>query len=470
MTLPPGPPEHKIIQTLQWILKPGSLTAAQRYGDIYTAQHLLFGTAVIVTSPALFKQVLTSDPGTYYGGEANALHLGALLGERSVFTLDGPEHLRQRRLMMPALHGERMHSRTETVRTATLRAAASWRPGDHLSMSKIAHQLTLDVILRAVMDEGGQDLDDLHAALSWLMKASATPALVLWLALERRGVGFADRMKIARGIREVDELLYRYIARRRKAHNEGERRQDILALFLDAVDEHGASMTDVELRDELVTLLFAGQDTIALTLTWAFEEILRCTGEQERLAEEVRAVTGSEPIGAQHISKLERLDSVIKEVLRLHPVTGMVGRVVKKPTTLGGYELSPGARVTLSMIALHRRPDLYPDPERFDPARFIGKKTDPFEWAPFGGGSRRCIGMAFALHELKVILATLFGTVRFRLATESPIGTKRRGLFYAPRGSTEVVVTERVGEGVTGPALMASRATAPRPAESRAPL
>jgi cytochrome P450 len=212
-------------------------------------------------------------------------------------------------------------------------------------------------------------------------------------------------------------------------------------MFVKAVDEEGRGLDNGAIRDQILTLLVAGHETSATSLSWAFEEILRVPGEQERLIAEAEAVLGGAPVEAEHLPRLERIDSAIKEALRLHPVTGATGRRLKQPATLGGYDLPAGVMVVALVHLLHRRPDLYEDPERFIADRFIGKKIDPYAWAPFGGGIRRCLGMAFALHEMKVMLATIFGMgLRLELEAKGPYVTTLRGPLYAPKGATRVVV------------------------------
>jgi hypothetical protein len=206
-------------------------------------------------------------------------------------------------------------------------------------------------------------------------------------------------------------------------------------MLVGAVDDDGEALDDRSLRDQLMTLLLAGHETSATTLAWAFEELLRVPGEQERLIAEAEAVLGGAPVEADHLPKLERIDSAIKEALRLHPVTGATARKLMKPATIGGHELPAGVVVVAVMYLTHRRPELYPEPERFIGDRFIGKKIDPYAWAPFGGGIRRCLGMAFALHEMKVILATMFGMgLRLELEKQGPYETTMRSIVFAPRG------------------------------------
>ncbi len=224
---------------------------------------------------------------------------------------------------------------------------------------------------------------------------------------------------------------------------------DVLSKLVSAVDEEGKGLDDRSLRDQIMTLLLADHETSSTSLSWVFEEVLRVPGEQERLLAEALAVLGGAPLEAEHLPRLERIDSALKEALRLHPVTGAVGRKLKQPVTIGGYDLPAGIMVAAVVYLTHRRADLYPEPVRFIADRFIGKKLDPYAWAPFGGGIRRCLGMAFAMHEMKVILATLFGMgLRFSLENPGPYQTTLNGPAYSPKGKTRVIVESLRGRGV----------------------
>lgn len=444
-TLPPGSRVPSTLQTLQWILNPaGSLEKeVKRRGGIFTVRSLVFGTEVVVTRPETLKQVFTGDTDVYLAGEANS-PLAAVLGDRSVLVLDGAAHLRQRRLMLPAFHGERMQQYTEDMRDVTARAVERWREGERVLLHPAAQRVALEVILRAVLGlESGHALIELASSLTRLLEVVQSPLGALWMmpALRRDLGPLTGWARIARAIKATDALLYEHIARRRAER--GERRGDVLAVMLEAADEEGRPMTDNELRDELMTLLVAGHETSATSLCWAFEEILRSPGEQGRLRDEVDKVVGREPLRAEHIPELKRLDAAIKEALRLHPPSGAVGRRLARPVTLEGYSIPAGVLVVPCMYLTHRRADLYPEPDRFMPERFLGKKTDPYEWLPFGGGARRCLGMAFAMHEMKVVMAEILRRARLRLAKPGPIKTVLRSFIYAPRGGTAVIVEEK---------------------------
>ena len=445
------PPESKLpgfVNMIRWMADPdGSLERdAVRFGDVYIIKSTLFGKEAVFNHPSALKEIFTGDPERFAAGEANSL-FGPILGDRSVLLLDGAEHLHVRRMMLPAFHGERMRCYTDTMRDVTARAIGSLRPGDHLTLNSLFQRITLDVILKTVLglDEDGPELTRARDQITHLLDRVQSPTGAIWMipGMRREVYGLSPWASIKREIEALDRLLLAHIAARRALAVE---KDDVLAMLIRAVDEDGKGLDDWTLCSQLKTLLIAGHETSATSLGWAFEELLREPGEQERLMDEVARVTSGAPLTAEHISRLERLDSVIKESLRLHPVTGAVGRILKKPTTIAGFDFPAGMFIVACVHMTHRRPDLYPEPMRFMPERFVGKKTDPYEWAPFGGGIRRCLGMAFSLHEMKVIMATMFAAgIRLRLSAKGPWKATLRSLFYAPRGGTKVVV-EAVSE------------------------
>jgi cytochrome P450 len=245
------------------------------------------------------------------------------------------------------------------------------------------------------------------------------------------------RWRIEQLIREVDEILYAQIARRRAAGSNG--RTDILTLLLEARDEAGQPMSDVELRDELITLLVAGHETTATSLAWAFHWILQHPDVRDKLRAELHQVVGSGPVAPHHGAKLEYLEATIKETQRLNPILPVVGRRLHDPMCIGGRDLPAGVVVAPCVYLTHRRPDLWPDPERFDPDRFLSKRLSPYEFFPFGGGIRYCLGAAFAIYEMKIVLAEVLSRVDLRPAPERVVRVVRRGITFAPSAGMPVV-------------------------------
>lgn len=428
---------------IRWLMSPvDSLESDfKKYGDIFTLKSAMFGTEVVIARPETLKQVFTGDPEVFDAAEANNLFL-PLLGSSSLLLLNGAAHLRERRLMLPAFHGDRMHRYTEITRDMTARMTADWTPGSNVRLHPVMQRITLEVMLRAVLGlSEGPTLEELRTKLTRLVDRVQSPLGAIWLTPSVRGrAGWLPPVRsFMQAIEEARGLILKHL-RERRAEPDAETRDDVLSMLLQATDEKGAKMSDEELRDEIITLLVAGHETTSIALCWAFEEILSSPDEQARLGTEIEDVAGGEPLVASHLPELKRLDAAVREVLRLHPVTVAVGRRLKKPMTIQGYDLEAGVFLGLCFYLTHRIPELYPEPGLFKPERFLDKKMGPYEWLPFGGGDRRCLGMAFAMHQIKVVIATLLQ--RFRLRLEKPRASKAvlRGLFYAPKGGTKVII------------------------------
>lgn len=462
MALPPGPPLPALVQTVLFVLRPAEFLdwCRRRYGDCFTVNTLIFGREVEIAHPELIKQVLTADPDLARAGEANQI-LGPLLGRRSVLLLDGPEHLRQRRLMMPPFHGEHVLAYARTMHEITERAVARWPAGQPFALHPHMQRITLEIILRTVfgVDEGSQ-LDDLRDALTRVLDRLSNPidAIAQIPRLRRSFFGLTPWDGFLRDVERADALIYRQIARRRDEAERGAGRRgrdDVLAMLLEARDEQGHPMTDVELRDELVTLLVAGHETTATMLCWAFDLVLGDARVRAALLRELdEAGLGAGEPDLAAIARQRYLDATIKEVLRLRPVIPGVGRRLKAPMKLGRHEIPAGELVVPVAWLAHHDPGVYPNPRAFEPERFLDARPDPYAWFPFGGGARRCLGMAFALYEMKVVLATVLSRVRLRKLHAAPARIQLRGFTFVPEGGAEVVV-----EGHTGRPSAAARST-----------
>ena len=434
MTLPPGPRSPALVQIGRWVVHPLRLLAdcQRRYGDVFTWRAPGGERFVIVGDPDLIKQVLTADPDTLLAGEGNATLLEPMLGKHSLLTLDGAEHLRQRRLLLPAFHGERMHAFATVMREITDASLDTWPMHRELALHPMMQAITLDVILRTVFGLSSIERHDrLRATLVELLEIATNPWLLFpgILGLDPFKIPWLRLTKLKRA---VDDALYAIIAERRRQSAGG---TDVLSMMLDARDEQGRAMTDVELRDELVTLLLAGHETTATSLAWTFDRLLLHPQVLDQLRSELAA------------GRDEYVDAVIRETLRVRPIVPLVGRVVVKPFQLGPWSLPVGTRVAPSIYLAGRRPDAYPDPEGFVPERWLGVKPDPYTWLPFGGGIRRCIGMAFAQLEMRIVLQTIVPRAQLRLV-DGPARVVRRGITLAPAGGTRVVLTARTGRTV----------------------
>jgi cytochrome P450 len=431
--LPPGPRLPRWVQTAGFIFQSVRFIdwSRRRYGDVVTMRTLFDSCFVMVFDPELTKQVFRGSPEQLRAGEANAV-LGPVVGPRSLLLLDGAEHLRERKLLLPPFHGERMRAYEEVMREAADRAIDSWPVGRPFTLMASMQSLTLDVILRAVfgVDEGPRQ-EELKRRLRGMIDPTSTRLGVIMLALSggRLGAGAGERFEQRR--RAVDELIYDEIARRRDA-SDLEQREDVFSMLLLARDEDGQAMTDRELRDELVTLLVAGHETTATGLSWAFELLLRNPAALDRLRASLQDGDGS------------YLDAVVKEVLRLRPVIAGVGRVVRgEPFELGGFVIPPGTEINPSIAAIHRRADRYPDPRAFRPERFLGDDApDTSTWLPFGGGTRRCIGARFASFEMAVVIRRVLERASLTPVDRHPEKRVRKGVTFVPKRGVRVKLAQ----------------------------
>lgn len=429
--MPPGPPLPRVLQTLGFLLVNARFLDAcrRRYGDVVTFRTLFDPGFVILFDPDAVKQVFRGPPDRLRAGEANAV-LGPVVGANSVLLLDGEEHLRQRRLMLPPFHGERMEAYETVMREAADRQIDAWPLGEPFRLLPSMQSLTLDVIMQAVfgVQEGARQ-DDLKRRVRAMVDPVGTRLGILAMVLlggrfgtSRAVEGFEDRR------REVDRLIYEEIARRRAAPDL-EAREDVFSMLVLARDEDGRGMTDRELRDELVTLLVAGHETTATALSWAFELLLRNPPVMARLR---AALSDGDDA---------YLDAVAKETLRLRTVIAGVGRVVRgEPFEVGGFTIPPGTEINPSVAGIHRRADHYQDPRAFRPERFLGPDApDTYTWLPFGGGTRRCLGASFAMLEMRVVIRRVLERTELRPVGRRPERGIRKGVTFVPKRGVRVV-------------------------------
>jgi cytochrome P450 len=432
-TLPPGPKLPKLVQTLGFIFAGRRFLDAcrRRYGDVVTMSTAFDAKFVMVFDPDLVKKIFQAPPDRLRAGEANAL-LGQVLGERSVLVLDGAEHLRQRKLMLPPFHGKRLKAYEDTMRAAADRAIDSWPIGERFTLMPAMQQVTLDVIMHAVWGiEAGPRADELKRRVRAVIEPLSRRFGVVVLAMS--GGRFGDRKAVQRfeqRRRELDEMIYEEIAERRAA-TDLEERDDVFSMLLGARDEDGEPMTDQELRDELVTLLVAGHETTATGLAWAFDLLLRNPRVMGKLKDSLADPDGDDTY----------LDAVVKEALRLRPVIPGIGRVVRgEPFQLGRYTVPPGTEINPSIGVIHRRGDRYPQPGEFRPERFLEEDApDTYTWVPFGGGTRRCLGASFAQLEMKVVIRRVLERTELRPVGGKPERVERRGITLVPREGVRVV-------------------------------
>ena len=450
MSLPPGPSSPAIVQTLQFLAAPTTLGLGhlKRYGDVHTIMNSALGTMVIIADPELIKQIFTGDPDILHAGEANR-SLELFVGTRSLLLLDGPDHLRHRRMLLPPFHGARMQAYAETMRAITEEALAAWTEGQTFALHPTMQAITLDIILRTVFGvDRGPRHDELATALTTLFNRMISPLGMLMMvpAFQRNLGPLTPWAAFVEDRRRVDEMLYAEIAERRAelADPAGRRRDDVLTMLLDAKDEQNEGLTDKNLRDELITLLAAGHETTATSLCWAFERILNHPEVEARLRAELAGVTHGRPPTSDDLPRLDYLDATIKEVLRMRPVIPTVARKLTAPMKIREWDIPAGVILAPGINMVHWNEAFYPEAESFKPERFLGKKTDPYTYFPFGGGTRRCIGMAFALYEMKIVLATVLCRAKLKLPRQGPLATELRTFVMAPKGGTRVVFEQRL--------------------------
>jgi cytochrome P450 len=421
------------VQTLGFIVGgPRYLESCRRrYGNAVTMSTLFDQGFVMVFDPELVKQVFRGAPGQLHAGEANAL-LGPIVGERSVLLLDGEQHLRHRRLLLPPFHGPRMRVYEDVVRRAADAEIERWPVGEPFALLPSMQSLTLHVILQAVFGyEPGPTEEELARRLRAFIEPLSQPRglMRMALALSRRSAqaeGFQRRREA------VDEILLAEIERRRGLpETELADRQDVFSALLLAEDDSGERLTDGEVRDELMTLLLAGHETTATALAWALDLLLHDPPSLRQARERDPAY----------------LDAVAKESLRLRPVIPGVGRVVKdEPFQLGAWAIPPGHEINPSIRMIHARPDLYPQPRIFRPERFLGEEgPDTYTWLPFGGGTRRCLGASFALMEMRVVLSRVLERTALRPASAKPDRPVLRVITLSPKHGVQVLQDQAPG-------------------------
>jgi cytochrome P450 len=426
-SLPPGPRLHPVLQTAGFMLFGTRFLEAmrRRYGDAVTLRTVFDERFVMVFDPELVKQVFQGSTEQLHAGEANAL-LGPILGQRSVLLLDGAEHLRHRRLMLPSFHGRQLLAHAETMRDCADTEIDSWPVDEPFTMLETMQSLTLRIILRAVFGyTPGPAEDELRARLRAMVDPLARRRALMMVSALVRGQGDRRAAREFRARKQaVDEILLAEIARRRD-EPDLKTRDDVFSALLVSRDEAGNGLTDAEVRDELLTLLLAGHETTATGLAWTFDLLLHDARVMQRAAERDEAY----------------LDAVVKESLRLRPVIAGVGRVVKDaPFSLNGYEVPVGLEINPSIRTIHRRADLYPDPGRFVPERYLGPGGGPdtYTWLPFGGGSRRCLGASFALMEMRIVLARVLERCALAAVDSDLAQAQFRMITLAPKGGVPV--------------------------------
>jgi cytochrome P450 len=425
----PHIPLPKPLQTARFLVRPIPFMEHWRrvLGETFSGRFYGPGELVFISDPPSLKALFAADRVNTIAPGRNII-LRPLLGPGSLLLQEGEEHLRRRKLMLSPFHGERMRAYESVIAEATERAIASWPQGVEFALHPSMQAITLEVILRAVFRvEDAERRGQLRDGLVEILGATASPVAVGLIAPGTRRLPMYGRLNELR--QRTDEVLYAEIVERRR-DSEADARDDILSLLVTARFEDGSAMDDTELRDQLMTLLLAGHETTATGLAWAFDLLVHHPEALERLRAELE--TGEHGY----------LDAVVNESLRVRPVVPFTGRELRATAELGGYELPAGTVVMAGIYLAHTRSDVYAEPYAFRPERFLGDDApETFAWVPFGGGTRRCIGAAFAQFEMRVVIETVLRSVRLRAASSSLERPVRRNVTLSPVNGTRVLIS-----------------------------
>ncbi|MDC0669800.1 cytochrome P450 [Nannocystis radixulma] len=424
--LPPGP-RSMLLTSFAVMREPiGAMTRARdKYGDPFTLP-LAHGNLVLTADPRLAREVFAITDVDLFDTFGSTT-LTPLFGQHSLLLMAGEPHRRERKLLLPPFHGERMRAFGATMADATRRALATVAPGQEFRALDLGLKVSLEVIIRAVYGVEERALVERHTAALVAMLDAALPIFNAAEVFQRAPFGLGPWAKFLRKSDEVDRLLYEQIDRVRERASE---RDDILSMMLNARYEDGSRMTDRDIRDELRTLLIAGHETTATTFAAALEELHRPENAhvRARLHDELAHASDA----PEELARLPYLGAVIDETLRLHPVVEMVLRRLRRPWRLGDYELPAGTAVGVALPLVHQRADLYPDPTRFAPQRMLDRKPGASEFVPFGGGNRRCLGAALSLYELRIALAVTMREATLALREPKPVPIVRRRITLGP--------------------------------------
>jgi len=430
--LPPEPKSSSLVQTLRWAFRPLPFMdrCRQEFGDSFSVSFLGFERPmVMISNPAAIKALYMERENGLPPGRN--IILEPILGSQSVLLLEGAEHLARRKLMLPPFHGERMRSYEAVLDEIVTAEIDSWPLDREFPIHSRMQAITLEAILRVVFGVAdGPRLERLRGMLGKVLTETASPRAQLIGLATRRFRGGNALARYESQLREVDELLFAEIAEHRTKPDLADR-DDILSMLMAAEFEDGGTMSDKELRDQLMTLLLAGHETTATALAWTFDLLLRHQQPLARLRDSLEA------------GEDDYLRATISESLRLRPVIPLAGRRLAKDLVVDGLALPAGTDVTPAIWLTHTRADLYSEPFAFRPERFLDEGPDTYAWVPFGGGIRRCLGASFAEFEMRIVLREVLTRCDLRKASPLPEKTGRRNITLSPKDGAPVVVTAR---------------------------
>jgi len=407
-----------------------------RLGDVWSARGYVRGGPVVVSHPDHVRSLFTAAPELVPTLAADS-PLRPVLGRGSVLIANEPRHLPRRKLLLPAFHGEAIAAYERMIADAAEREISRWPLGRPFALAPRMQAITLDVIMGGIFGiEGrprpGTPEQALRLAIREMLWSSTLPVARL---AELGNLGRSEARGLTRlGLLVPDRCVHAVIAKRRRAADLGERR-DILSLLLRSEDEEGRPLSDRELRDELMTLVLAGHETTANQLAWAWERLLRTPLAQARLLEAVR--------GGDEIEEKAWVEATINEAMRTRPVVPMTGRRISVPWQLGPYGVPAGRPVAISILLLHHREDVYPDPFAFRPERWLDRKPGTYEWIPFGGGTRRCLGAALAMAEQRLVLREMARRLDVEADRPEAERPQHRNVTMIPARGGRVVLRRR---------------------------
>ena len=428
-----APKTPKILQLTNWILDPVDYLekTAQKYPDLFKAEVIVSADNVFfISNPKILQQILTNDRKQFVASAEGNKILGTLLGDYSVIMLDGDRHKQRRQLLMPSFHAQQINNYANTITRITKEVMDQAPVNEVVEARSLTQAITLKVIMEAVFGlSQGERYDRLKALLTSLLEIFRVPAKVAFLFFPILQKDFGKWSPWGNFLalkQEIDDLIYAEITERRHLPPGN----DILSLLMSAQDAEGNHLRDEELRDELITLLFAGHETTATALAWAIYWTHRLPTVKAKILLELSNLGHWDPL---EIARLPYLNAVCNETLRIYPVAMLTfPRKVQTDTEIDGYFFPADSSVLGCIYQTHHREDIYPDPDTFKPERFLEKQFSPYEFLPFGGGVRRCIGEVLALFELKLVLAEILANYHLVLADTKPEKPQRRGLTLAP--------------------------------------
>ena len=436
--LPPGP-RFAPYQTLRYMADARGYTRRMRarYGDLFTMP-AMNGLLVIACTAQGAREILKGREEDFYVGFGREA-VEPLIGSGSLLLLDGARHQRDRKILSPTFHGARMRAYADAMQQSTLRRAQQWKTGQVLTLQREMQAISMDVIIEAVIGASDDARKQALRRAITLAVDEINPAPIFFKFLQHEFGGLGPWATLVRRLGELDELVYSQI---RDARSDSLERDDVLWKLLQARDEGGQGLSDREIRDHLLTLLVAGHETTTTSLSWVLYEVFRHPDVYEWLKVEIASL-GSRPT-PDALAALPALDAVCRESLRLHPVLAEFFRTVRSRFEIGGYEVPAGGTLAASILEIHSDAALYPEPEAFRPRRFLDQRFAPHEFAAFGGGHRHCVGAAFAMAEMKIVLGTLLQGFELEATIERPLRTVRRHAALAPERGAPMRVVRRL--------------------------